>query len=72
MITNKKKQMKYKEATKGKGMRTLFRKAGFQTYLVDEFRRSCMCSKCEIGICKKLWLGKTQNHTELETLSYMG
>jgi hypothetical protein len=48
-----KKQMKFKEATKGKGMRTLFRKAGFQTYLVDEFRTSCRCSKCEIGICKK-------------------
>jgi hypothetical protein len=48
-----KKQMKFKEATKGKGMRTLFRKARFQTYLVDEFRTSCMCSKCEIGICKK-------------------
>jgi len=48
-----KKQMKFKEATKGKGMRTLFRKAGFQIYLVDEFRTSCMCSKCEIGICKK-------------------
>jgi hypothetical protein len=48
-----KQHMKYKEATKGKGMRTLFRKAGFQTYLVDEFRTSCMCSKCEIGICKK-------------------
>jgi hypothetical protein len=45
--------MKFKEATKGKGMRTLFRKAGFQTYLVDEFRTSCRCSKCEIGICKK-------------------
>ena len=26
---------------------------GFQTYLVDEFRTSCMCSKCEIGSCKK-------------------
>jgi hypothetical protein len=48
-----KKQMKYKEATKGKGMRTLFRKAGYETYLVDEFRTSCRCSKCEIGICKK-------------------
>jgi hypothetical protein len=48
-----KQHMKFKEATKGKGMRTLFRKAGFQTYLVDEFRTSCMCSKCEIGICKK-------------------
>ena len=49
-----KKQMKFKEATKGKGMRKLFRKAGFQTYLVDEFKTSCMCSKCEIGICKKM------------------
>jgi len=48
-----KKQMKFKEPTKGKGMRTLFRKAGFQTYMVDEFRTSCMCSKCGIGICKK-------------------
>ena len=48
-----KQHMKFKEATKGKGMRTLFKKAGFQTYLVDEFRTSCMCSKCEIGICKK-------------------
>jgi hypothetical protein len=48
-----KQQMKYKEATKGKGMRTLFRKAGFQTYLVDEFRTSCRCSKCKIGICGK-------------------
>ena len=48
-----KQHMKFKEATKGKGMRTLFRKAGFQTYLVDEFRTSCRCSKCEIGICKK-------------------
>jgi hypothetical protein len=50
--------MKFKEATKGKGMRTLFRKAGFQTYLVDEFRTSCMCSKCEIGICKKTMVRK--------------
>ena len=48
-----KQHMKFKEATKGKGMRTLFKKAGFQTYLVDEFRTSCRCSKCEIGICKK-------------------
>tara|TARA_B110000037_G_scaffold171844_1_gene195156 strand:- start:1496 stop:1726 length:231 start_codon:yes stop_codon:yes gene_type:complete len=45
--------MKFKEPTKGKGMRTLFRKAGFQTYLVDEFRTSCRCSKCEVGICSK-------------------
>jgi transposase len=53
-----KRHMKFKEATKGKGMRTLFRKAGFQTYLVDEFRTSCRCSKCEIGICKKTMVRK--------------
>jgi hypothetical protein len=53
-----KQQMKYKEPTKGKGMRTLFRKAGFQTYLVDEFRTSCRCSKCEIGVCVKNIVGK--------------
>ena len=45
--------MKFKEPTKGKGMRTLFRRAGFQTYLVDEFNTSRMCSQCEVGICKK-------------------
>ena len=46
--------MKYKEATKEKGIRTLFKKAGFQAYLVDEFRTSCRCSNCESddGICK--------------------
>ena len=53
-----KQHMKYKEATKGKGMRTLFRKAGFQTYLVDEFRTSCKCSKCEGGSCIKTMVRK--------------
>jgi hypothetical protein len=48
-----KKQMKFKEPTKGKGMITLFRKTCFQTYLVYEFRTTCMCSKCQIGIFKK-------------------
>ena len=47
-----KKQMKYKEATKGIGMRNLFRKAGYQVYLVDEFRTSCRCSNCK-GECEK-------------------
>jgi len=42
-----KKHMKFKEPIKGKGMRTLFRKNGFITYLVDEFRTSCRCSSCE-------------------------
>ena len=39
-------------------MRTLFRKAGFQTYLVDEFRTSCKCSKCEEGSCIKMMVRK--------------
>ena len=41
-----KKHMKYKEPIKGKGIRTLFRNNGITTYLVDEFRTSCKCSKC--------------------------
>jgi transposase len=45
--------MKYKEPTIGRGVRKLFKKAGFQTYLVDEFRTSCRCSKCKIGVCSK-------------------
>lgn len=48
-----KQHMKFKEPIKGKGMRTLIRKAGYRTLLVDEFRTSCMCSKCEGGRCEK-------------------
>lgn len=50
-----KKQMKYKEATKGIGMRKLFRQNNYKVYLVDEFRTSCMCSICkdETGKCEK-------------------
>lgn len=44
--------MKYKESVKGKSMRTLFRKNGFETYLVDEFRTSCKCANC-FGDCSK-------------------
>jgi hypothetical protein len=47
------KQMKYKEPTLGKGMRTLFRKNNYKVYLVDEFRSSCKCSNCEGGVCEK-------------------
>jgi hypothetical protein len=47
------KQMKYKEPTIGVGMRTLFRKNNYSVLLVDEFRTSCRCSKCEGGICEK-------------------
>jgi hypothetical protein len=50
-----KKHMKFKEPIKGKGMRTLFRRNGYKTYLVDEFRTSCMCSTCgdKMGRCEK-------------------
>lgn len=51
-------QMKYKEPTKGKGIRNLFRKYGYKTFLVDEFRSSCKCSKCEGGDCKKFLMVK--------------
>lgn len=47
------KHRKFKEPIKGKGFRTLFRKYGFQVYLVDEFRTSCKCSACEGGECSK-------------------
>ena len=33
-------------------MRCLFRKYGYKTYLVDEFRSSCKCSNCDGGECK--------------------
>ena len=47
--------MKYKEPTKGKGIRKIFRDNGYKLYLVDEFRTSCMCSICkdETGRCGK-------------------
>ena len=44
--------MKYKEPVKGKGFRTLFRKRGYEVYLVNEFRTSCRCSGCEGGECQ--------------------
>jgi transposase len=47
-----KRHMKYKEPIKGKGIRILFRKHGYNTYLVDEFRTSCRCSNCG-NECKK-------------------
>jgi len=46
-----KKQMKFKEPTKGKGMRSLFRKYKYKVFLVDEYRTSCRCFKCQ-GECK--------------------
>ena len=51
-----KKQMKFKEPTLGKGIRTLFRKNKYQVFLVDEFRSSCKCSRCNGGVCEKFRL----------------
>lgn len=48
-----KQHMKYKEPTKGKGIRKFFRENGYKVYLVDEYRTSCMCSKCCEGKCEK-------------------
>lgn len=45
------KQMKYKEPTIGKGIRKIFRRNEYEMYLVNEFRTSCRCSKCE-GECE--------------------
>jgi len=52
------KQMKYKEPTLGKGIRTLFRKNNYKVFLVDEFRTSCKCSNCDGGVCEKFRFGK--------------
>ena len=52
------KQMKYKEPTLGIGMRSLLRKNNYKVYLVDEFRSSCKCSKCDGGVCEKFMVRK--------------
>jgi len=66
------KQMKYKEPTLGKGMRTLFRKNNYNVYLVDEFRSSCKCSKCDGGMCEKFMVrthpNKKKNKDELRLI----
>jgi len=66
------KQMKYKEPTLGKGIRTLFRKNNYNVFLVDEFRSSCKCSKCDGGICEKFMVrehpNKKKNKDELQLI----
>ena len=37
---------RYHEPTKGKGMRKVFEMAGYNVFLIDEFRTSKQCSKC--------------------------
>jgi hypothetical protein len=45
------KHRKFKEPVKGKGFRDMFRKHGYNIYLVDEHKTSCKCYKCEEGRC---------------------
>ena len=50
-----KKGIKYgKEPVKGRGLRNLFRRNKYATYLADEYRTSCRCSQCcsDLGICE--------------------
>jgi transposase len=51
--------MKYKEPTKGKGLRKVLRQAGYQVLLVDEFRTSCKCHNCHCDTEKFHW---RENH----------
>ena len=55
------KQMKFKDPTIGKGIRTLFRKNNYNVFLVDEFRTSCKCSNCDGGLCEKFRVRKHPN-----------
>ena len=45
--------MKFHEPTKGIGMQRLFKRAGYEVLLVDEYRTSCRCYGCKKGECKK-------------------
>ena len=51
-------QMKYKEPTLRIGRRSLLRKNNYKVYLVDEFRSSCKCSKCDGGVYEKFMVRK--------------
>jgi hypothetical protein len=53
VIFEQKQHMKFKEPTKGKGIRTLFRKNDYQLYLGWEFRTNCKCSHCDGGDFQK-------------------
>ena len=48
------KHRRFFEPIKGKGLRKVFRKAGYLVLLVKEFRTSKMCSKCQVeeAVCK--------------------
>jgi hypothetical protein len=41
-----KQHRRFKEATKGKGFRSLLRRNGYKVFLVDEHKTSCRCANC--------------------------
>lgn len=43
---------RFHQPVKGKGFRDMFRRAGYDVVLVDEFRTSCTCSTCQIPTAK--------------------
>ena len=45
--------MRFHEPTKGRGMRSLFKRAGYQLFLVNEYNTSCRCYGCSGGACVK-------------------
>jgi hypothetical protein len=65
-----KKQMKFKEPTLGKGIRTLFSKNNYKVYLVDEFRTSCKCSNCNGGVCEKFRTRKNPKPNKNKEVKY--
>ena len=50
--------MKYKEPTLGIGMGSLLPKNNYNVYLVDRFRSSCKCSKCDGRVCEKFMVSR--------------
>ena len=40
---------KFKEPTKGKGLRETLRRGGYKVLLVDEFRTTKQCAQCQAG-----------------------
>ena len=57
--------MKYCAPTIGKGMRDVFRRSGYMIFLIDEFRTSKICCKCESehGITEKFQKQRNKKKT---------
>ena len=52
-----KETMRFHEPTKGRGMRSLFKRASYQLFLVNEYNTSGRCYGCSGGACvnSKRW-----------------